>query len=245
MNPHKTLRSLGLLLAAAGIQAHAAVISTNTVNDDPLFFDASIAPSLVTNGQASLASLTGTTPTAGFPLGGVNNGSAVGASLPTADVNSLTFFDGLNSGTATVTFQLSQGYDITSISSIAGWGDTYFGSQSFAVLLETGSSGTFTSIGNFGVSAYTPTAPPGFPEVVDFGFSTRATLTDDSPGGVIASNVTGIRLVYSDPYPTIPQYNGTVIREISVTGTPAVPEAGSCLLGLMGGAAALARRRRA
>ncbi len=231
-----------MLVAVA--QGNAAVVSSNLVNDDPLFFDGGIAPSLVTTGQSSLVSVTGTTPSNGFPLGGVNDGTAVGFSLPTTDINSLTFFDGLNGGPATITFQFDQGYDLTSISSLCGWGDTYFGSQLFSVLIETGSSGVFNLLGNYGETPYTPPAPLGFPEVVDHGFAVLTTVTDSSPGAVFASNVTGIRFVYSDPYPGIGSLNGTVIREISVNGIASVPEPASAVLLLFGGMAACSRRRR-
>ena len=203
-------------------QANAGVVSSTEVNDDPVFFDSSIATSLITTGQSSLASVIGTSPEGGvgggFNLNGLNNGSV------TTGANTLTYYDHLNTnGPATITFQLSQGYNITSIAALAGWGDSYFGSQKFSVLLETNSSGIFNSIGDFGVSAYTGTPPPGNPAVLDGGFSTKTTITDDGVGGVIASNVTGIRFVYSDPYPDLSDNNGTVIRELSVFGTPSGP----------------------
>ncbi len=239
----RVLPSALVVLAAVASQANAALISSNLVNDDPLFFDSSISASLVTAGQSSLVSLTGTTPSNGFALGGVNNGTAVGFSLGTTDQNTLTFFDGLNAGAATVTFQLDRGYNITSISSIAGWGDTYFGSQQFTVQLEIASSGTFATLGSFGVSAYTPPAPVGNPEVSDNGFATLTTITENTTG-IIASNVTGIRFLYTDPYPSIPQFNGTVIREISVVGSP-TPEPSTALMLTLGSVAAFVRRRRA
>ena len=69
------------------------------------------------------------------------------------------------------------------------------------------------------------------------------TVTDDNTG-IIASNVTGIRFVYTDPYPSIPSLNGTVIREISVFGTATVLEPASCMLVALAGMAAFTRRRR-
>ncbi len=243
MHPTGFLKTVPLILAAAACQANAAVISSSSVNDDPVFFDPSIVPSLITTGQSSLLSVSGTTPSLGFPLGGVNNGSAVGFSGGTMDQNTLTFYENLSTP-ATITFQLNQGYNITSIRSLAGWGDTYFGSQLFSVSLETASSGIFVPIGNFGETPYTGTPPPGFPAVTDFGFSVLTTITDNGTG-VIANNVTGIRFVYTDPYPGIPSLNGTVIRELSVFGTATVPEPTSCLLVALGGIAISARRRRA
>ena len=89
--------------------------------------------------------------------------------------------------------------------------------------LETGGSGTYTAIGNFGQTPYTGTPPAGFPAVLDSGFSVRTTVTDNGSSGIIANNVTGIRFVFTDPYPGIPTLNGTVIRELSVFGTATVP----------------------
>ncbi len=213
MNPTKFLKSVFILFAAVACQVHADVISSSTVNDDPAHFDSWIVPSLITAGQSSLSYMTGTTPTL-FPLGGVNNGSAG------ADTNTLTYYGGL--GSATISFRLTKGYDITRIAALCGWGDSYFGSHAFSVLLETGSSGNYTSIGSFGQKAYTPTAPSGFPQVVDSGFSILTTITDNGTG-VIASNVTGIKFVFTAPYIDIPSINGTVIRELSVFGTATDP----------------------
>lgn len=243
MNSTGFLKSIPILLAAAACQANAAVISSSTVSNDPVFFDSSIASSLITTGQSSLLSVSGTTPSLGFPLGGVNNGSAVGFSGGTMNQSTLTFYENLGAP-ATITFQLNQGYNITSIKSLAGWGDTYFGSQLFSVALEIASSGIFVPLGNFGETPYTPVAPPGFPEVTDFGFSVLTTISDNGTG-VIASNVTGVQFVFTDPYPGIPSLNGTVIRELSVFGTATVPETSSCLLIALGGIAMSSRRRRA
>ncbi|MES2660957.1 MAG: hypothetical protein V4689_20190 [Verrucomicrobiota bacterium] len=199
--------------------AHATVVGTSTVNDDPFAFDSSIAASLITTGQPSLAAVSGTTPTSGFALAGVNNGSAVNGTTST-----VTFYNTLNTTPATITFTLTQGYDITSIAALCGWGDSYFGSHFFSVQVEIGGSGTYTSIGNFGQKAYTPTAPAGFPQVTDHGFSIRTNITENT-SGIIASNVTGIRFIFTDPYTDIPSINGTVIRELSVLGTATVPAA--------------------
>ena len=219
MNLPAFFKSVSVLVAALVCQAGANVVSLSEVNDDPTFFDSSVVTSLITTGQSSLSAVTGTVPT-GFPLGGLNNGSA-----NAANTNTLTYYDGL--GTATITFTLSQGYDISSISALCGWGDSYFGSHLFSVLLETGGSGNFTSIGNFGQTPYTGTPPVGYPAVLDSGFAVRTTVTDNGAGSIIARNVTSIRFVFTDPYPGIPSLNGTVIRELSAFGTATVPTATS------------------
>lgn len=221
-NPHVLaglLKRILTLSAAIACQADAGVVGTSTVNDDPYFFDSSITNSLITTGQTSLAAVSGTTPTSGFALAGVNNGSAVNGTNTT-----VTFYNTLDATPATITFTLTQGYDITSISALCGWQDTYFGSNFFSVQVEIGGSGIYTSIGNFGQKAYTGTPPAGFPAVTDFGFSVRTNITENSTG-IIAKNVTGIRFVFTDPYTDIPTFNGTVIRELSALGTPTVPTA--------------------
>ena len=78
--------------------------------------------------------------------------------------------------------------------------------------------------------------------VADDAFAVLTTITDDS--GIIASNVTGVRFEFFDPYPSIGSLNGTVIRELSITGS-AVPEPSTC--SLMAGVFALGvfiRRRK-
>lgn len=219
MNPSNLLKRSLPLLAAVACQADANVVSSSTVNDDPFFFDSSITTSLITTGQPSLAAVSGTTPTSPFALAGLNNGSAINGTDST-----VTFYNTLNTTPATLTFTLSQGYDISSIAALCGWQNTYFGSHFFSVQLEIGGSGTYTSIGNFGQKAYTSAPPPGYPLVSDNGFSIRTNITDDG-SGIIARNVTGIRFVFTDPYTDISGFNGTVIRELSVFGTATVPAA--------------------
>ena len=220
---------LGLTSACLLTSANAAITSTDVINEDPTFFDSDISPSLITNGQSSLSLVTvSRTPDNGFASGGVNDGSAIGASLATTDQNTLTFFNDLET-TAIITFKLNQGYDITSISSLAGWGDSYFGSQLFTISLEIGDSGVYDLLGNYGETPYRPPAPAGFPEVDDNGYSILTTVFNDAPGALLATNVTGIRFEYSDPYPSDTRLNGVVIRELSVFGSP-IPEPSSLFM---------------
>lgn len=236
-----------LILLAAGSHAGAAVISTNVVNESATFFDSAIVSSLITTGQSSLVSVSvlGPVSSAPFTAVGLNNGSAIGSTGGTTVAGTLTFFTPLNGAgaTNTVTFQLDQGYDITSISSLAGWGDSYLGSQLFDLYLEIGSSGSYGLVGSYGTTPFTGTPVPGFPSVVDDGFSVLTTITDNSIPGIIAGNVTGVRFIYKDPYPAL-NTSGTLIRELSVVGVATVPEPSFFALALLGGIAACARRRR-
>lgn len=229
----------GLVLTVT--PAHAAVVQTIQVDDSNTAFDAGVSTSLT-----SLATVTASTPTGGSAAG-LSDG--IGAE----DLANAMYFRRLDTSFATITFNLDQAYDLTSISSLTGWGGAYFGSQIFTVSIETGSSGTFNQLvnplvsnpvgaGNFGTTPYLAPGAAGFPVVADDAFAVLTTITDDS--GIIASNVTGVRFEFFDPYPSIGSLNGTVIRELSITGS-AVPEPSTC--SLMAGVFALGvfiRRRK-
>jgi hypothetical protein len=161
----------------------------------------------------------------------------------------------LDLASATITFDLDQAYNITSISALTGWPAGYFGSQIYTVSLEIGNSGTYTQLVNpspeFGIAAGKFGTTPyiggngGYPNVADAGFAVLSTITDNA--GTIANNVTGVRFIFSDPYPTLGNggttLNGTVIRELSIAGT-AVPEPSSMLLSGFGLLSGLLIRRR-
>lgn len=247
-----------LYLAMPGILsplAHAAVTSSLTINPGTATGafggagdagqDAGVTTSLITTGQSSLAgSPTLSRPTDIFTAAGLNNGTAT-----VADANgTMTFFNNLHISTVSITFALTQAYNITSVVSLAGWQDTFFGSQIFTLYVEQSNSGIYNQLGGaFAATPYTPPAPNPFPEVPNQDFSTRITVFDDSAPH-LASNVTGIRFIFQDPYPTFNgspnPFDGTVIRELSVFGT-AVPEPSAALLGASGLLALLGRRGRA
>jgi PEP-CTERM motif len=246
-----SLKSYHVVLAAAlggHSLATAAITSVNQTNGSSSFYDSGITTSLVSTGQSSLASVSASTPQ-GFTIAGLNDGTA-----STSGAGDTWYYQNTGTMPATITFQLSAGYDITSIQSLSGWGLTpsdgaYFGSQQFQLSLETGFSGTYVPYVNPAVISG-PTGISGYFGYSTFSgnntFSTLTTITDDT-AGPIATNVTGIRFVFVDPYPTtgIPNH-GTVIRELSVFGTAtAVPEP-STLLATFGGLAGglLLRRRK-
>ncbi len=236
------------------LAAQAAVTSTITINPGTATGasggagdagqDGSITTSLITTGQSSLAGAPVLSrPPDIFTAAGLNDGSA----SPANPGPTLTFFGGMNNATATITFNLSGAYDLTSVVSLAGWQDTFFGSQIFTLFVEQGHQGFYTQVGGtFAATPYTPTAPPPFPEVPNQDFSTRISVFNDS-SPYIATNVTSVRFVFQDPYPTFNggsnPFDGTVIRELSVSGTP-VPEPASAMLGMAGLLAILGRRKR-
>ncbi|MES2658730.1 MAG: PEP-CTERM sorting domain-containing protein [Verrucomicrobiota bacterium] len=239
-----------LVVLVASLGAHslatAALTSTNQTNGASNFFDSGITSSLVTVGAPSLASVNASTPH-GFSVLGLNDGAAnvSGAGLT-------WYYQNSGKMPATITFQLTAGYDITSIASLSGWGNTasdgaYFGSQQFQLSLETGFSGTYVPYANPEVITG-PTGISGHFGYSTFSgnntFSTLTTITDTA--GPIATNVTGIRFVFVDPYPTtgIPDH-GTVIRELSVFGTATpVPEPSTLLVTFSGLIGVVFLRRR-
>jgi hypothetical protein len=249
---HQTKRDLKSYLVVLATSlgslslATAAITSTNQTNGNSSFFDGGITTSLVTTGQASLASVSASTPR-GFAVGGLNDGaaSATGA-------GDTWYYQNNGTMPATITFLLTAGYDITSINSLSGWGDNssngaYFGSQQFQVSLETAFSGTFVNYANPEIITG-PTGISGYFGYSTFSgnntFSTLTTITDTA--GPIATNVTGIRFVFVDPYPTtgIPDH-GTVIRELSVFGTATpVPEPSTLLVTFSGLVGVVVQRRR-
>lgn len=251
-------KTLPLFLAAISgllsVAAQAAVTSTITINPGTATGasggpgdagqDVGITTSLITTGQSSLAGAPVLSrPADIFTAAGLNDGSA----SPANPGPTLTFFNNLHLSTVTITFSLTQAYNITSVASLAGWQDTFFGSQIFTLFVEQNSSGIYSQVGGtFSATPYTPVAPPPFPEVPNQDFSTHISVFNDS-SSYLATDVTGIRFVYQDPYPTFnggaASFNGTVIRELSAFGTP-VPEPASALLGMAGLLTMLARRKR-
>lgn len=254
MKPMKKTQHVMFIAALFPILGKAAVVSTLVVNPGTANGamggagdagqDAGIITSLITTGQSSLSGIPILSrPPNIFTAAGLNNGTANVGDLD----GTLTFFGDLHLSTATVTFKLTDAYNISSIVSLAGWQDTFFGSQIFTLYLEQNNSGLYNQVGGtFSATPYTPTAPVGFPEVPNPDFSTRVTVSDDA-SPYLATNVTAVRFIYQDPYPTLNDggapFNGTVIRELSVFGT-VVPEPSMALSGVLGLAMLTCRRHR-
>ncbi len=234
----------GCLLAGLAMTSQAAIIQTSQSGGSSGAFDGSIGVNLIQAGQGSLGSVTAPTGALNgtFNVSGLNDGSAAGN-------GNLTYYavtDGLNGSIImpdTITFQLTAGYDINSVEAITGWGDHNLGGQNFQLLLSI-NNGAFTDFGSYNNSTG--------------GFTSGYLTTLTSSSGPIASDVTGIQFIFSNPDISNGlgsvgnsqagggSSGGTVIHELQVFGTPTtVPE--PTTVALLGVAASLvvAKRRRA
>ena len=218
-HPISTVLLTGCLLAGLALTSPAQIIQNNqTDGSSSSTFDSFIAPNLIQAGQSSLASARADTAaiSSAFHASGLNDGSAAGN-------GNLTYYEGtVGNGTVmpnTAIFQLTAGYNITNIQVISGWTDHNLGEQVFQVLISV-DSGPFTSIGTFtnNTSIDPGSSGPG---------SWMTTLTAGT--GTIATNVTGIEFIFSNPDTSngsghagtsqAGSNGGTVIHEVQVFGT--------------------------
>ena len=216
-----TLLLAGCLLGGPALTSQAQIIQNNqTDGSSSSTFDSYITANLIQAGQSSLASERADTSALStlFSASGLNDGSATGN-------GNLTYYSaGTGNGTVmpnTAIFQLTAGYNLTNIQVISGWGDHNLGEQTFQVLLSIGGS-EFSSIGTF---TNNTSVDPGF----NGPGSWMTTLTGSS--GTIATNVTGIEFIFSNPDTSNGAGNvgtsqagagstgGTVIHEVQVFGT--------------------------
>jgi hypothetical protein len=242
---------MALILGVAFIPAASAVAQINASYQanytSGSFYDGSIGANLLTTGQSSLGSVSAPTSALNgtFPTAGLNDGSGAGNA-------NYTYYavSGTSGGTVmpdAITFQLTQGYNITSIDVFSGWSDHNLGEQLFQLMLSI-NGGAFTSFGFFtnDASITTGSSASG---------SYLTTLTSGS--GPIASDVTGIEFIFSNPDPSGGvgavgasqagggSSGGTVIHELEAFGTTSVPEPGTCALLAVSGAGWLLARRKA
>ena len=208
--------ALGFVLAA-----QSQIVQDNqTDSTSSTAFDAYITSNLILAGESSLSSATADVPaiSGAFSAAGLNDGIA--------DGNATMTYYAAASGNGTympnvAVFQLSAGYNISSIQVISGWADHNLGEQVFEVLLSIG-GGTYSSIGIFTNN-----------DSVNLGFagpgSWMTTLTDSK--GTIATNVTGIKFIFLNP----DQANGATSVGSSQSGDGStggtVIHAGFCLDG--------------
>lgn len=211
------------LLAGLAANSQATMVETaQSSGNSSSDFDGSIAVNLLQNGQSSLGSVLASSSSMSsvFSSSGLNDGLG----LASGNGNVTYYAVGSGQGTvmpATVTFNLSAGYNLTNIEVISGWGDHNLGEQTFELLLST-NGGAFVSYGTFtnNTSVNTGFSGPG---------SWMTTLTDSS--GVIATNVTAIQFIFTNPDTSNGagsvgtsqagdgSVGGTVIHEIQAFGT--------------------------
>ena len=180
-------------------------------------FDGDIAVNLIQSGQSSLSSVSVShDPRAlgGFLTGGLNDGSAAGPANMAYYGN-----DDSEGGNlpVTITFNLNtniaSGYNVNSIQAITGWTDSDLANQNFQLLFSV-NGGPFTPCGAFMNTTNTDTLNDGNNAILE-------TLTSSS-GGPIASGVTGVQFLFSNPGGVQDGAGGTVVRELQVFGTPIV-----------------------
>ncbi len=186
------------------------------IGTGPTGLDDALAVNLVQSGQSTLDQMTAPTGALSetFPITGLNDGSASGNS-------NYTYYTP-NAMPITVTFDLdttvnTNGYDISSVQVLSGWGDHYLGAQRFQVLISS-DDGPFANFGTYENNSFTDGDDAAY----------LSTLTGES--GLIATGVTAVRFVLLNPDPTNGETSvgasqagssgGTLIRELQVFGTP-------------------------
>jgi hypothetical protein len=211
------------LLAGPALSSRATIIQTSQSSGiSDTAFDSSIAANLIQTGQSSLSSVTApaSSMSGTFSASGLNDGLGLAAG------NSHATYYAVASGQGsvmpdTLTFNLSAGYNLTNLQVISGWTDHNLGEQTFQLLLSIG-GGAFTNFGAFtnNTSIDPGTTGPG---------SWMTTLTAST--GAIATNVTGIQFVFSNPDTSSGAGNvgvsqsgggsigGTLIHELQAFGT--------------------------
>lgn len=238
MNHTKQLVTALAFAAVGSIAAQAAIIESDLSGNAIDTFDANISSSdLIQAGSATLSGTYVASLTPSFGAGGPNDGTAT-------VVDGLTYWDISQDHSAgeTLTFTLAgsaTGYDITSINSIYGWGDSRsrFAYQQWDLLVTTVSNPVFTPLTSV---LY---APFSLAEASTAG-SSQVTLTDST--GKIASGVTGLAFRF---YPR-PGATGEVgvIHELDVLGSASaaapVPEPSAFGMVGMGMLALITRRKR-
>ena len=194
-----------------------AIIQNTQYGTNAAAFDGAIAVNLIQAGQSSLGSVTvshGPSITANFTTAGLNDGSAAAST-------NLTYYGNNDPGggnlPVTITFNLNTnlitGYNITGIQAITGWSDSDLANQNFQLLFSL-NGGPFSYYGEFINLTNTDSLNGGNNAILE-------TLTSSS-SAPIASGVTGVQFIFSNPGGVQGGSGGTLIRELQVFGAPIV-----------------------
>jgi len=168
--------------------------------------DGVLSNDLVLNGQPSSAGSTSSiTPSGGFALSGLTDGST-----SSSDNTKCTYFSTgwpvtltFNLNTNTATGGCAAGYNISEIETIGGW-TTGFVDQRYTVWVKAVGSSSYVQVGGNFLD----------PSVTSSTNSTRTVITDSS--GTLATGIQSVQLVYSTPAQTGGQ---VVIQEVAICGT--------------------------
>ncbi len=204
------------------------VTATSTiVQTDATYTDVSGAAAVTSSSDlANQGQATFTNSTVTANRGGETPEESFNDGVTAEDFANMTWFlDGDGNFPATVTLNLdvttnTDGYDISEINSIAGWGSGTQAHQVMTVAYSVTGDAGFTSLGTFTNIA------------AGAGEYSRITLTDVS-AGYLATGVDALQFTYTDPAGT----DRLVLQEIDVIGNPAFTVSNTTYTDVSGAAA--------
>ncbi|HEY4416785.1 MAG TPA: SGNH/GDSL hydrolase family protein [Verrucomicrobiae bacterium] len=200
----------------------ATVVSVARYAASSTAFDGAIGGNLASSGASSFSSVSashGPSIPGSFATAGLNDASAAansdltyyGNADPTGGNLPVTLTFNLN--TNATSGGSSSGYNIKSVQAITGWSDSNLANQNFQLLFSIG-GGSYQDYGTFNAATNTASLNNGNNAIWQ-------TLTNPATG-TMASRVTGIQLVFSNPGGVQGGSGGTLIRELQVFGTATV-----------------------
>lgn len=222
------LAGVTLLCAGSGVQA--AVVQQRVSSGTDTQYDSEISSTdLINMGQPTLSGSPSSSvaPYGSYAVTGLNNGSA-----NTSDSSTFAFWSSPGSNpVVTVNLDTSdnQGYDIQSMTSIAGWSSAAYryAAQQYDVHYSVVGDPNFTPLTSVDYVPFTSTGAG----------ASKVTISDTT--GTLATNVDALRFTFY-----LIENETAVWREIDVTGIATVPEPGSAVALLSLGTVALLARRR-
>jgi hypothetical protein len=193
----------------------AGVSSTAALN----YAASASSTDLINSGQSTLASAAISPSNAAFPGAGIHDGNYSNTLAHNTFFQTGAHFPAIATFTLDTTVNFS-GYDISNITSLMGWATVsqVHANQTYAIEVSTVNDPGFTALA---VVSYKP-----FPDSDGAAYESKVEITHNS--GRIASGVDAIRFNFLNPVgldgvpPGQGQFEGTVVREIDVIGTPTV-----------------------